>query len=219
MVGRFIGILRGFGAPRGRPTGRPFGYRRAASTACAIALAGGCLVLGVGAVAESVAGRVSGRAVLNLTQPRVVVLKHKRLLHLFDGPVLVRSYPMDLGSRPMGAKRLAEDGRTPEGRFRVVSKNAESGYHRFLGIDYPDVPAAEWGLGRGLLSRGEFASIVAAHQAGQCPEWGTPLGGGVGIHGGRAGRDWTAGCIAVSDEHVEELFGVLRIGDPVEILP
>jgi lipoprotein-anchoring transpeptidase ErfK/SrfK len=55
-------------------------------------------------------------------------------------------------------------------------------------------------------------------------QWSTALGGGIGLHGtgdaGLAGGgDWSAGCVALSDADIEELFGVLRIGDVVEILP
>ena len=75
------------------------------------------------------------------------------------------------------------------------------------------------GLRTGLVARGEAAGVRAALAAGRCPDWSTALGGGIGIHGRRRGRDWTAGCVAVADEHIEELFAVMRIGDPVEILP
>ncbi len=156
---------------------------------------------------------------ITLAAPRVVVLKGKRTLHLFDGDRLVRSYPIDLGVLPVGPKRRKGDRRTPIGAFRVVTKNADSAYHRFLGIDYPDLGTARWGLARGLISLGEAASIRQALGVGRCPDWGTALGGGIGIHGRRIGRDWTGGCIALADRHVEELFCVLRIGDPVEILP
>ncbi len=151
--------------------------------------------------------------------PRVVILKSKRTLHLFDGGALVRTYPIDLGVAPVGQKRRQGDGRTPTGTFRVVTKNANSRYYRFIGIDYPNKPAVRWGLARGLISPGEAASIKDGLSKGRCPDWGTALGGGIGIHGRRKGRDWTAGCIALSDEHVEELFSILRAGDPVEILP
>jgi lipoprotein-anchoring transpeptidase ErfK/SrfK len=70
-----------------------------------------------------------------------------------------------------------------------------------------------------LISGGQAVSLLQAIAADQRPDWDTPLGGGIGIHGHREGTDWTAGCIALSDEHVEELFQVLRIGDPIEILP
>jgi murein L,D-transpeptidase YafK len=154
-----------------------------------------------------------------LASPHVVVLKSKRVLHLFDGDTLVRTYPIDLGTAAIGWKERQGDGRTPTGTFRIVTKNAESPYHRFLGIDYPDAGAAERGLARGLISQGEAAVIRNAGASGRCPAWGTALGGGIGIHGHRIGRDWTAGCIALSDQHVAELFSVLRIGDVVEILP
>jgi murein L,D-transpeptidase YafK len=156
---------------------------------------------------------------ISLVAPRVVVLKAKRVLHLFDGTCLVRSYPIDLGVSPDGPKRRRGDGRTPVGKFRIVTKNTDSRYHRFLGIDYPDLATAEWGLANGLISPGEVAAIRHSLAAGRCPNWNTALGGGIGLHGHRDGRDWTGGCVALSDAHVEELFSVLRIGDPVEILP
>lgn len=152
-------------------------------------------------------------------QPRVVVLKSRRILHLFDGGRLVRSYPIDLGFAPEGDKRLAGDGRTPEGRFRVVTKNPASPYHRFLGIDYPDFDAISEGRRHRHITPGEAAAISWALAEGVCPDWSTPLGGGVGIHGHRQGWDWTAGCVALADDHVTELFDALRIGDPIEILP
>ena len=154
-----------------------------------------------------------------VSSPRIVVLKSRRTLHLFDGDRLIRTYRIDLGISPVGPKRRKNDGRTPEGLFQVASKNSSSEYHRFVGIDYPDLPTAQWGFANGLISHGEMVSIERAHDAGRCPEWSTALGGGIGIHGNHSGSDWTGGCIAVSDKAVEELFNVLRIGDPVEILP
>jgi murein L,D-transpeptidase YafK len=140
-------------------------------------------------------------------------------MHLLDGGRLVRTYPVDLGAAPVGQKRRAGDGRTPLGRFRVATKNADSPYCRFIGLDYPDLAAVERGLTEGLISPGEAASIREALASGRCPSWTTGLGGGIGIHGRRIGRDWTGGCIALSDEHVQELYSVLRIGDLVEVLP
>ena len=194
--------------------------RRPGALASGVALCGALLLIITGTVAVTVpGGSRADPAVLSLHSPRVVVLKQKRLLHLFDGDRLVRSYPINLGADPVGPKRRQGDRRTPVGRFRVVTKNAQSPYHRFLGLDYPDAGAVERGLRTGLISPGEAASIRRALAAGRCPDWGTALGGGIGIHGRRIGRDWTAGCVALTDEHVEELFSVLRIGDPVEILP
>ena len=197
-----------------------FGYRRCAAVASTVALAGMLAVVAGAGVGRSVwSARADSAGLISLSSPRVVVLKSQRMLHLLDGARLVRSYPLDLGTAPTGQKRLAGDGRTPEGRFRIVTKNAVSSYHRFLGINYPDREAVARGVATGLVSRGEAGRLHAALAAKRCPAWDTRLGGGIGIHGCRRGEDWTGGCVALANEHVEELFGVLRIGDPVLILP
>ncbi len=193
------------------------------------------VTLAVGFAALAVAASVRGSAAPNrisdvagrgggLQHPRVVVLKSKRVLHLFDGQALIRTYPVALGSDPVGDKLLAGDGRTPLGLFRICTKKRSSEHHRFLGISYPTAEAAERGLAEGLLTAGEARAIVAADAEGRCPPWLTAVGGGIGLHGqGTArttpGTDWTEGCVALSDRDVEELFGVLRVGDEVEILP
>lgn len=196
-------------------------HRLGAETGVGV-VSGGAMILAAAAVLAVGSGKEPALApepMVSLISPRVVVLKNKRVLYLFDGDRLVQSYRVDLGATPVGPKRCQGDGRTPLGAFHVVSKNANSRYHRFIGLSYPDLTTAEWGLAHGLVSVGEASSIRRAWGAGRCPDWGTALGGGIGIHGHRIGRDWTGGCIALSDEHVEELFSVLRIGDPVEILP
>lgn len=203
-------------------------YRLRAATAWGVLL-GGALVVPT-YIVMLLSGAAAGGALpagetVALLAPRVVVLKAARTLHLFDGERLVRSYPIDLGSAPVGPKHRRDDGRTPIGTFHVVTKNADSPYRLFIGLDYPHLAATKRGLSLGLISPGEAASIQRALAAGRRPSWDTALGGGIGIHGHRisAGRsprrDWTGGCIALSDDHVEELFAVMRIGDPVEILP
>ncbi len=160
-----------------------------------------------------------GANAIRLDSPSVVILKSKHVLHLFDGDTLIRSYPIDLGTFPEGQKRRAGDGKTPEGIFHATALNPGSQYHRFIGIDYPDSSAVTRGLATGLISPGQAADIRHALRNERCPDWATALGGGIGIHGSRQGYDWTAGCIAMADRHVEELFAVLRPGDPIEILP
>lgn len=174
-----------------------------------------------GAAGSSRARHAGGRGlpVVTLAHPRVVILKSMRVLHLFDAKRLIRSYPVDLGRMPTGQKRLIGDDRTPLGSFRLVTKNPTSPYHRFLGIDYPDSRAAREGLAFGLISPGEAINIQRAIESGRRPAWSTALGGAVGIHGRRIGQDWTGGCIALANDHVEELYAVLRLGDPIEILP
>ncbi len=187
------------------------------SPALAIALGAGA-ALGAGEVFHAAVGPTVVDPI-RVRDPHVVIVQSTHRMHLFDGESLVRSYPIDLGVEPNGLILRAGDGRTPVGRFRIVSKNANSPHHRFLGIDYPNEAAVASGLRSGLISPGEAASILERARSPGRPAWGTTLGGGLGIHGRRIGRDWTGGCVAMSDAHVEELFAVLRVGDPVEILP
>ncbi|MEE9295364.1 MAG: L,D-transpeptidase [Phycisphaerae bacterium] len=193
-------------------------------------LAAGLLlgVLGVSGMPRSWAGSFRlaplgtrvGPAAITLQNPHVVVVKSVRKLYLFDGDRLIRGYPVTLGLAPVGQKVQAGDGRTPEGRFRICAKNSNSANHRFLGISYPSPAVADRGLRDGLISVGEAQAIHEAHDAGRCPNWTTALGGALGLHGsaGPPGKR-TAGCIALADRHVAELFDVLRIGDEIEILP
>jgi len=182
----------------------------------------GCLAISAVAGVRVEGGlqtRAGGGPLPRLDQAHVVVIKSQRRLYLLDGPRLVRSYPVDLGTHPVGSKRHAGDGRTPEGRFRVVTRNPDSPYHRFLGISYPDVPDVRKGRAGGLISAGEADQMLDSLRRGLCPDWRTALGGGIGFHGRRRGSDWTGGCIALSDNAIEALFDVLRVGDRVEILP
>lgn len=197
-----------------------FCYRRCAAATISGTLIGAFLLFSLSAVAGTRGmSRPEPAWQGTLQAPRLVVLKGARRMHLFDGDGLVRTYRIDLGIAPVGQKLRVGDGRTPVGRFRIVTKNEASPYARFMGISYPDANAADRGHADGLVSTGLAGAIRAAFETGACPNWSTGLGGGIGVHGGRRGSDWTAGCIAVSDAAVRELFDVLRIGDVVDILP
>ncbi len=151
--------------------------------------------------------------------PRVVIRRGARVLELYDGGRLLKRYPAAMGSRAEGDKEREGDRTTPLGDFYVCTRNEKSRFHRFLGLSYPAPEDAERGLRAGMIGRREHSEILEAHRRRVRPPWKTALGGEVGIHGGGAGRDWTLGCIAVSNGHVEELWRALRMGDPVTIVP
>ncbi len=193
-------------------------YRRAFTSVIVVALIGAALVVvSLKRFPSKTSADEHGKLVVHT--PRVVILKESRLLYLYDGDDLVRTYHINIGRSAKGGKARDGDMRTPIGRFHIVTANPDSPYHRFLGIDYPDKKAVASGLVSGLITEGEAEALRAALDEGRCPDWTTALGGGIGLHGGRAGPGSTAGCVAVSDEHIEELFQVLRLGDPVEIWP
>lgn len=134
----------------------------------------------------------------------ILIEKSARKMSVFRGDVMVRTYEIALGFAPAGHKVKQGDGKTPEGIFTVNRRNPKSSYHLSLGIDYP-LPA----------------DVAAAKVAGVNP------GGDIFIHGQPNGMgelatipyDWTAGCIAVSDHEIEELWRVVQTGTKVEIRP
>jgi murein L,D-transpeptidase YafK len=156
---------------------------------------------------------------LPLAEPGIVVEKGARRLRLYAGGELVRVRRVVLGFAPEGDKVKQGDGRTPEGDFLICMKNDKSKFYLSLGLTYPNEEDAERGLGAGLITRAQHKTIVNAVRAGRCPPWGTALGGEIFIHGGGTASDWTAGCVALENEEVKELFDSVPAGTPVRIEP
>ena len=135
---------------------------------------------------------------------QVQVHKADRKMYLIHQDKVIADYDVALGFAPEGHKQFEGDGKTPEGAYYITHHNPKSRYHLSLGISYPNA-----------------AQVEAAKAAGKKP------GGDIFIHGqpnGRKGqpvlrRDWTAGCIAVSDPEIEELWRAVAIGTEVELRP
>lgn len=169
---------------------------------------------------------------LPLPAARIVVSKAERRLDLYSGSTLVKSYPVALGRNPVGAKQSQGDGRTPEGRFYICTRNAStSAFHIFLGLSYPGLPDAKRAVNNKQITWREYQIINQRLASRGRPPWETSLGGWVGIHGGtensyaqnkmkeRGTRDWTAGCVALTNREVEEIYSATKLGTPVEIKP
>lgn len=144
--------------------------------------------------------------------------KSERSLVLHAGETPVKRYRAGLGD-PAGDKAREGDRKTPEGTFRVVTRNPRSRFHLFLGLSYPSAEDAARGLAEGLVTAAEAARIREADAAGRQPPWNTALGGAVGIHGEGGSTDWTLGCIAVENPEIEELWSVVPMGTRVVIVP
>ena len=154
-----------------------------------------------------------------LVDPAVLVEKRRRRLTVFSAGEAVKRYRIALGGDPVGDKELDGDSRTPEGEFYVCTRNAESKYHRSMGLSYPNAEDADRGLETRAISKREHRAIVDALRHMTQPPWKTRLGGEIMIHGGGTHADWTDGCIALSDNEAEELFAALPLGTPVDIVP
>ncbi len=137
---------------------------------------------------------------------KIVVHKADRRMVLLERGRPVATYPISLGGQPVGPKQREGDERTPEGLYVIDYHKPDSAFHRSLHISYPNRADAE-----------------RAHAAGEDP------GGLIMIHGlppplsfvGRLHRllDWTNGCVAVTNADIEQIYGVVADGTPVELLP
>lgn len=116
------------------------------------------------------------------------------------------------------------DGKTPLGEYRISLIKNNSKFHRFYGFDYPHLKHADHALQRGELSVEDYLRIRNAVRAGRVAPQDTPLGGHLGIHGIGSGElevhtdfNWTNGCVALTNEQVEELARWLRVGTRVVV--
>ena len=154
-----------------------------------------------------------------IENPRLVVKKSERILQVFDGEKLGKTYKIVLGFAPEDDKEIEGDGKTPLGEFYVFTKNEQSKFHLSLGVSYPSIEDAERGLRENLISPDEYDAIVGAINEGKMPPQKTKLGGEIYIHGGGTEKDWTDGCIALQNEEMQEIFGAIPTGAKITILP
>lgn len=159
------------------------------------------------------------KPVPQMENPRVVIKKKKRELQVFDGERLVKNYAIVLGSMPEGDKNEEGDGKTPEGEFYIFAKNDQSKFYLSLGVSYPNIEDAVRGLRENLISQDEHDAIIKAINEKQMPLQNTKLGGEIYIHGGGTLTDWTAGCVALKNEEMKELFDAIPLGTAVQIVP
>jgi murein L,D-transpeptidase YafK len=140
------------------------------------------------------------------TIDRIVVEKSARRLSIFRDTTQLKTYRIALGGNPAGAKQREGDMKTPEGIYKIDGRNPQSNFHLALHISYP-------------------SDVDNAHASAR----GVSAGSDIMIHGIRNGRgwigafhrwkDWTAGCIALTDEEIEELWRVTPDGTAIEIRP
>ena len=137
---------------------------------------------------------------------RIVIEKSARKLSLFVNGKSLKSYRVALGRNPIGAKQEEGDNKTPEGVYRIDGRNPQSNFHLALHVSYPSdedkVHAGERGVSAG------FDIMIHGIQNGR---------GWIGAF--HRLSDWTAGCVALSDEEIEELWRVTPDGTIVEIQP
>jgi murein L,D-transpeptidase YafK len=137
---------------------------------------------------------------------RIVVEKSVRKLSVFRQGKEIKAYRIALGAEPIGAKKQEGDMKTPEGEYVIDYRNPRSDYHLALHISYPKPEDVERAAARGVSAGGD----IMIH--GLPNGWGW-LGN---VH---PKRDWTAGCIALTNGEIEELWRITPDGTPIEIRP
>ena len=137
---------------------------------------------------------------------RVVVRKAERRLYLLRGDRVLRTYRVALGLNPVGQKEREGDSRTPEGHYYLTRRNPRSDYFLSIQVSYPNA-----------------ADMKRAHRRGWAP------GGSIMVHGlpnelrrepeYYETRDWTDGCIALSDADMLEIWLMTPSDAPIDIQP
>jgi len=143
--------------------------------------------------------------VLQMPVDSICVIKRRREMLVFHGDSLLKIYHVALGDTPVGHKHFEGDERTPEGLYRINDRNPFSSCHKNLGISYPNAQDRSY-----------------AARSGKSP------GGSIKIHGlpngqGHIGKehllsDWTNGCVAVTDEEIDELYQYVKLGSAILIV-
>ncbi len=134
----------------------------------------------------------------------VKVDKSKRRMYLFSNQHIVKSYRIALGKNPKGHKQREGDQRTPEGRYYLGFVSNDSSYYRSIHVSYPNQ-----------------RDIEHAHKLNVDP------GGNIKIHGLKNDEthsanyiqsfDWTNGCIALTNDEMDEFLALVKPGTPIDI--
>ncbi len=137
---------------------------------------------------------------------RIVVEKAARTLTLFQGMTPLKVYRVALGREPVGPKREEGDHRTPEGSYTIDRRKSDSDFHLALHISYPN----KEDVAQASARRVSPGSDIMIH--------GLPNGyGWIGALHRR--KDWTDGCVAVTNQEIEEIWRIVADGTTIEIRP
>lgn len=156
---------------------------------------------------------------------RIFVDTDRRTLQVMQGKRVVATFNgIAIGRFGKTYFKTRGDNKTPLGTFKIGWIGKKTRYHRFLGLTYPDMDAADRALVDGRIDEAQWQAIRRATQAGKVPPQNTPLGGMIGIHGLGKGDlefhreyNWTNGCVALTNAQIDILVEWARIGTPVEI--
>ena len=141
---------------------------------------------------------------------QLIVSKSNRGLIAFQNNKAIKHYSVSIGQNPKGAKSQDGDLKTPEGQYYIQAKNPRSKYYLSLLISYPapkDIELAEKlnvRPGDSIMLHG-FPLDPAEREFAQSRH--------------TSSRDWTQGCVAVSDDEIAEIYSRVQLETPILICP
>ena len=145
-----------------------------------------------------------------LVKPRlidyVIVEKSRNKMYLLKNNNIVRGYNIALGQNPIGHKVQEGDHRTPEGRYMLTYKNAQSSFYKSIRIDYPNEADKARAVARGVSPGGDIVIHGMPNEVGD-------------YRGPIKPRNWTQGCIAVRNYEMEQIWRLVDSNTPIEIRP
>ena len=136
---------------------------------------------------------------------KVFVDKSARTLQLLSDDKVIKSYHIALGGNPIGHKQQQGDQRTPVGNYTLDYKNEKSGYYRSIHVSYPNAADKARAKSRGVSAGGDI--MIHGQKNGF---------GAFGILNQQ--RDWTEGCMAVTNDEMDEIMAAVKIGTAIEIV-
>ncbi len=136
----------------------------------------------------------------------ILVEKARRVMSVYQQGKLLKSYKIALGFAPVGHKEQEGDGKTPEGIYCVSAKYPQSQFYLALQVSYPDKNDQKNAREKGVSAGGQ----IMIHGLGKDFSW---LGK---LH---ANRDWTLGCVAVTNEEIKEIYDASTTATKIEIRP
>jgi murein L,D-transpeptidase YafK len=139
------------------------------------------------------------------TVTRVVVHKSARRMELLNGDQVLRAYRVSLGLQPLGHKEREGDFRTPEGRYYLTRRNPRSDFFLSIQVSYPNERDVKRAQGNGWPPGGAIMIHGMPNRLKQDPDY--------------YRRDWTDGCIAVSNSDMVEIWLFTNSNTPIDILP
>lgn len=157
----------------------------------------------------------------------LVISRASQELKVMDGKQVVKLFHIAYGKGGNGAKRKLGDEKTPLGVYKIVKFKGDSRFHYFMQLDYPNLLDAWYGYKNKVISAIEFKNITTAIKHDKVAPQDTKLGGYIGIHGLgdtteqklaiHSEINWTQGCIALTNEEINDLKKYVGIGTRVII--